>query len=341
VGRRRIVTLGACLGSSLALTASGSAWASAAPTVTRVAPYYGNASGGTEVTIEGSNFEGGEEVRFGSQTVSQIRFASSHQIGVVSPPGVETVDVTVTTAGGTSEISPADQFTYRRFPEYGRCIKGFVGYGEYLKSGCKGGSEVFEDYFWFPAFAPKNPLQKRHFTIVAGEVKLKMAGHKPILCTGGSGAGEYTAGQSTVLSVALSGCHSLTLGKCQSAGAGEGEVRLSPLTGQIGFVHNSLSVGQQLTPASGEVVAEFSCSGTAVTLTGAVIGLIKIPGKMLIAPAWKAALKAGGGQAILNLTGEPEATLQVKFGEGAQEPAGLIATLTQTNEEAVEILAEG
>src|SRR5262249_49435679 len=37
---------------------------------------------------------------------------SDAQITAASPPGTGTVDVTVTTPGGTSAVSPADQFTY-------------------------------------------------------------------------------------------------------------------------------------------------------------------------------------------------------------------------------------
>jgi hypothetical protein len=334
----RIVVAGACISAVLALAASDAAWSSAPPTVTAVRPYWGWDSGGANVNISGSNFEGAAEVRFGSTPATEWYVASPSLIAVTSPPGIGTVDVTVTTPEGTSTINTADDFTYRQIPEYGRCIKGFVGYGEYAKATCKGGSE-FPNYFWFPAFAPKKPLQKRHFTIAGGEVKLKTTGRKLISCTGASGGGEYTAGQEAAVDLVLTGCHSTPLGSCQSEAASEGELRLSTLTGLIGHILSSTMVGQQLSPAGEGAIAEFSCSGTPVTLSGAVVGKVKAGGLMLVTTTWKAAQK-GGVQAIPNLTGGPEATLQMKIGVGPLERTGLTASLTQTNEEAIEIISE-
>jgi heme-binding NEAT domain protein len=51
-------------------------------------------------------------VRFGSTLASFSIVNSATSITAVSPNGTGTVDVTVTTAGGTSATSAADQFTY-------------------------------------------------------------------------------------------------------------------------------------------------------------------------------------------------------------------------------------
>ena len=83
----------------------------AAPTVTGISPGSGPASGGTIVTITGTNFTGATVVHFGSTSATPT-VNSDTQITVTSPAGSGTVDVTVTTPGGTSATSSADQFTY-------------------------------------------------------------------------------------------------------------------------------------------------------------------------------------------------------------------------------------
>src|SRR5215469_1660754 len=83
-----------------------------APTVTNINPNTGPTSGGTSVTITGTNFSGATAVRFGSNAAGSFTVDSATQITATSPAGVGTVDVTVTTEGGTSAISSGDRFTY-------------------------------------------------------------------------------------------------------------------------------------------------------------------------------------------------------------------------------------
>ncbi len=85
----------------------------ALPTVTSVSPASGPSTGGTYVTITGSNFIGVTAVRFGATAATGFTVNSSTQITATSPAGAAgTVDIRVTTAGGTSVTSVADQFTY-------------------------------------------------------------------------------------------------------------------------------------------------------------------------------------------------------------------------------------
>jgi IPT/TIG domain len=74
--------------------------------------HIGAAEGGTLVTITGSNLSGATAVRFGSTDASTFAVNSATSINAVSPPGMGTVDVTVTTPEGTSATSSADQFSY-------------------------------------------------------------------------------------------------------------------------------------------------------------------------------------------------------------------------------------
>ncbi len=83
-----------------------------APTVTGISPSSGSTAGGTSVTISGTNLTGASAVNFGSSEATNVAVVSSSQITATSPPGSGTVDVTVTTAGGTSPTGAADQFTY-------------------------------------------------------------------------------------------------------------------------------------------------------------------------------------------------------------------------------------
>jgi hypothetical protein len=84
-----------------------------APTVTTVSPNQGHTTGGTIVTITGTNFIGTTAVRFGVNDATTFTINSATQITATSPAGaVGTVDVRVTTPAGTSGTSTNDQFTY-------------------------------------------------------------------------------------------------------------------------------------------------------------------------------------------------------------------------------------
>ena len=86
-----------------------------APTVTSVSPNFGPQAGGTSVVITGANLSGATAVLFGATTASYV-VNSATQITATSPAGTGTVDVRVTTTGGTSAISGADQFSYLATP---------------------------------------------------------------------------------------------------------------------------------------------------------------------------------------------------------------------------------
>ena len=94
-----------------------------APVVTGIGPSQGTAAGGTTVTITGTNLENFTAVKFGTTAATSFVSKSATKIVVKSPPlvvnsstGTETVDVTVTTAGGVSCTSSADKFTYVAAP---------------------------------------------------------------------------------------------------------------------------------------------------------------------------------------------------------------------------------
>ncbi len=82
-------------------------------TVSGVTPAAGTAAGGAAVTISGSGFTGTTSVKFGTTPATNFTVVDDTTITAVDPAhAVGTVDVTVTTAGGTTSASPADLFTY-------------------------------------------------------------------------------------------------------------------------------------------------------------------------------------------------------------------------------------
>lgn len=82
------------------------------PIITQISPHSGPNSGGTLVTIIGIGFTGTTSVTFGSIEATSFTVISDNEISTISPPGNGTVDVRVTAHGATSQITPADQFTY-------------------------------------------------------------------------------------------------------------------------------------------------------------------------------------------------------------------------------------
>ena len=99
-------------GTSANVAADDFTYVTPAPTVTGISPSTGNEAGGTAVTITGTNLAGTTGVKFGSVSATNVTQLSGTQVRATSPSGTGTVDVSVTTAGGTSANVAADNFTY-------------------------------------------------------------------------------------------------------------------------------------------------------------------------------------------------------------------------------------
>ncbi len=83
-----------------------------APTVTAVSPGSGDVSGGTPVTITGTNFASGATVTFGTAQATSVTVASATTITCLTPAGsAGAVTVTVTNPGGGSGSLPSG-YTY-------------------------------------------------------------------------------------------------------------------------------------------------------------------------------------------------------------------------------------
>jgi len=119
-------------------------------------------------------------------------------------------------------------------------------------------------------------------------------------------------------------------------------VASTTLDGKLGVVTTcsegpvKKKIGLVLKPASGETVAEFSCAGVPVLVTGSVIVEVKANSMLL-----KLTLKYAGSKGVQKpskFEGGAEDVLHTTLGEGGS-PATSVLTLTtlQTNEEKVEI----
>jgi len=85
------------------------------PTITAVSPNSGPASGGYYVTVTGTNFVGTKSVNVGD-VVTAFQVLDNNTLSVYIPgsdsgPG-DSTSISVTSPGGTSPNTPADQFTY-------------------------------------------------------------------------------------------------------------------------------------------------------------------------------------------------------------------------------------
>ena len=83
-----------------------------APAITGISPTSGPESGGTTVTITGTDFSAATDVEFGNTPATSFHLDGSTQITATAPAGTGTVDVTVATPNGTSPTTDADQYTY-------------------------------------------------------------------------------------------------------------------------------------------------------------------------------------------------------------------------------------
>ncbi|HXC82174.1 MAG TPA: IPT/TIG domain-containing protein [Trebonia sp.] len=90
-----------------AVAADHYTYAPGVPSISSLSPAKGTASGGTKVTIHGSNFVGVKSVTFSGKAGTSLTVTSSSTLTVDTPKGTEgeTAKVVVTAAGGTSSTA--------------------------------------------------------------------------------------------------------------------------------------------------------------------------------------------------------------------------------------------
>src|SRR5262249_4413460 len=82
------------------------------PAISSLSPSVGRTTGGTSVVITGQSFDGATAVSFGGVPASSFTVTSSTSITATAPAGSGTVDVQVTTPGGTSALTTTDWFRF-------------------------------------------------------------------------------------------------------------------------------------------------------------------------------------------------------------------------------------
>lgn len=85
------------------------------PTVSAIAPAVGSISGGTTITVDGSEFVDGTTVTIGGNACAPVTIVSGTQLTCVTPPGTQgAADLVVTTPSGST--TDAGGFTYLGAP---------------------------------------------------------------------------------------------------------------------------------------------------------------------------------------------------------------------------------
>ncbi len=107
------VTLLTWLGAITATSAADQYTYLPVPAVTGVSPASGQSVGGNTVTVTGTGFTDATAVDFDQNAATNVTVNSDSSITATVPAGAVGIDdVTVTTPGGTSAISAADQYVY-------------------------------------------------------------------------------------------------------------------------------------------------------------------------------------------------------------------------------------
>ena len=112
-----VVAIGmALVGGTVATSGVASAAKPRVPSIKSIAPEHGPLGGGTTVIIYGKNLGGVTDVSFGTSPSSLVTPINQNEVLALSPAGTGTVDITVTTAAGTTATGPSDQFSYVTTP---------------------------------------------------------------------------------------------------------------------------------------------------------------------------------------------------------------------------------
>ncbi|MFF2405516.1 IPT/TIG domain-containing protein [Streptomyces sp. NPDC058092] len=86
--------------------AAGFTYTIATPTISSLAPNQGSAEGGNTITLTGTGFTGATSVRFGTVAAAFIAVSDTQATAIAPAAPVGTVNVTITTPGGTSAGIP-------------------------------------------------------------------------------------------------------------------------------------------------------------------------------------------------------------------------------------------
>src|SRR6185437_5213118 len=90
------------------------------PAITKISPAAGPVTGGTTITITGTGLSRASKVTFGTSRASHFAVISSTKITARAPAhAAGTVNIKVTTPGGTTPAVTASKYTYTPAPALG------------------------------------------------------------------------------------------------------------------------------------------------------------------------------------------------------------------------------
>jgi FG-GAP repeat len=301
-------------------------------------------------TVTDCHFEYGTSTAYGTNVpCTSLPGSGGNPVAVSAPvTGLTHVvyhyRIVATNTLGTAEGADR-RFTTEEAPEFGRCVKvapvkegtklvyhgGFTATTCLLKSETKTGK-----YEWFPG------VVKAGFTIALKEGAVTFETLKKVktTCKTESGSGEFSTGQevSNVV-LRLTGCESGGA-KCTTTGLLEGELETKKLEGKLGWeVKSTKKAALDLFPV-GETgpFLEYTCSGgLPLTLVGSILTPVSVD-KMATTSILKYK-QASGKQKPEKFEGGAKDVLSATTNGEFFEQLGETATLTQTDEEAIEINA--
>ncbi|WP_147381597.1 IPT/TIG domain-containing protein [Nocardioides immobilis] len=116
-GRTLNITVTTPGGTSPVVAADRFTWV-VSPAITAISPSTGPVGGGTDVVITGTGLTNATRVKFGhAGNATSFVVVSATQIRAISPPSGtgagRTLNITVTTPGGTSPVVVADRFSWQ------------------------------------------------------------------------------------------------------------------------------------------------------------------------------------------------------------------------------------
>jgi hypothetical protein len=100
------------------------------PSILEIEPRVGPSSGNFQVILIGGAFTSATAVNFGPAPATSFKVESDREIIALAPPGQGTVDITVTTPGGTSVKGQSDQLTYVAPPSVTSVNPNFLNPGQ-------------------------------------------------------------------------------------------------------------------------------------------------------------------------------------------------------------------